>query len=198
MGNFELIVATCFSLVATLIFGMLTSIRSQLARIERNHTQLLTTFRGSRGETATHSHSDSDEPDIAEMLQAGASVPALLDSSADDDRWSLIVGLRPGCRTCKEIADALPRYVSLFADFRTVIFSSHVVSGFPSEVLQVRPADDALLQGSPFALLVAPDGTIEGNAHLGSALDLADFVSEGSAHGFGPGVTTQVSTDVAL
>lgn len=147
---------------------------------------------------------------LTRFLEA-ASIEHILDSAASSSPypWPDDAPLQPGAMAPPSLASSgdwvvgfLDNQPNRVADVLTHVMSADLLNGYlltavmpNSSAVDLPPSDirsvvleDAWFEEVPLpsALLIGPDGTIQGVGNVATATALLGFVAEGDANGFGP------------
>lgn len=183
MSVFEIVVVASVNSVAIVVFAILRGLSVQLSRIERTQGQFALMLR--EGAVPV----DDGDHEIHPSLLSGNRAPAMLgDGDKADPRWRVVIGVLPGCDSCDQVLARLPLQMARLSRYQIEVMSPVPLGALARAVHERVVTDAELLTGAPFALLIDPEGTIQGNASVRDASDIWDFVSEGQLHGFGPGL----------
>lgn len=169
-----LVIFLIFQLAISLLILREVRILSSLQLTARNTTNITAGLPvGSKAPSFTLNNTDGREVSLSDFY----------------GRWVLLMFSSPSCRYCVNLYPEVKRYVDTLKpdDVTFVMLSTGTVSenknikiqeAFSFEILAVQNTQfiEYRIPGTPYFVLVSPDGIIKATQYAGSAEDIAAFV----------------------
>lgn len=197
--SIEELAALAALVLLTILVVALYLVVSLIRGLERQNTALLqrlsTLGTTTQSAHAAHDHSHiEDVKSLPPALQFGQRVEF---ADLPAGQWVVVLGLSGDCHNCLQVKETLPNVVDRLTSYALVaIVDRQPVAGeFPDAVRVVVRPD--LIENAPFVLMADDEAVIQGAAHIHDVAELLEFVSEGHAVGFGPGLQEPVEVPVA-
>lgn len=119
------------------------------------------------------------------ILDVGAPFPHADIPSGGE--WQIVVLVRAGCGTCRDVLTELPSVrEQLQPGYGVAVAAASFAEVGPLEGVATVQLADADVVPTPALVLVDPNGVVQGRGEASTAAAIIAFVQEGLEHGHGP------------